>query len=85
LKTQRNGIDAIAFAGCLSRTVIEDMSQVSSTVFTNHLGSSHEERIVLMQFDVFHVELLIELAVQGKKQATAKQVEEIAKGQNLRI
>lgn len=30
-------------------------------------------------------ELLIELVVQGKKQATAKQVEEIAKGQNLRI
>lgn len=30
-------------------------------------------------------ELLIELVAQGKKQATAKQVEEIAKGQNLRI
>ncbi len=30
-------------------------------------------------------ELLIELAAQGKKQATAQQVEEIAKGQNLRI
>jgi hypothetical protein len=29
-------------------------------------------------------ELLIELAAQGKKKATAKQVEEIAKGQNLR-
>jgi len=29
-------------------------------------------------------ELLIELAAQGNKQATAKQVEEIAKGQNLR-
>ncbi len=30
-------------------------------------------------------ELLIELVVQGKKQATAQQVEEIAKGQNLRL
>jgi len=30
-------------------------------------------------------ELLIDLAAQGKKQATAKQVEDIAKGQNLRI
>src|SRR5713226_8809028 len=30
-------------------------------------------------------ELLIELVAQGKKQATAKQVEEIAKGQNLRM
>ncbi len=30
-------------------------------------------------------ELLIELAAQGKKQATAKQVEDIAKGQNLRL
>src|SRR5205823_6350744 len=30
-------------------------------------------------------ELLIELAAQGQKQATAKQVEEIAKGQNLVI
>jgi len=61
------------------------MSKVRPAILTDHLGSSHEERIVLVQFDVFHVELLIELAVQGKKQATAKQVEEIAKGQNLRI
>ncbi len=30
-------------------------------------------------------ELLIELVAQSKKKATAKQVEEIAKGQNLRI
>ena len=30
-------------------------------------------------------ELLIELVAEGKKQATAKQVEEIAKGQNLRL
>jgi general secretion pathway protein A len=30
-------------------------------------------------------ELFIELAAQGKKQATSKQVEEIAKGQNLRL
>ena len=30
-------------------------------------------------------ELFIELAVSGKKQATAKHIEEIAKGQNLRI
>jgi len=30
-------------------------------------------------------ELFIELAAQGKKQATAKHVEEIAKGQNLRL
>ncbi len=30
-------------------------------------------------------ELLIELAATGKKQATSKQVEEIAKGQNLRV
>src|SRR5437588_2675530 len=30
-------------------------------------------------------ELLIDLAAQGKTQATAKQVEDIAKGQNLRI
>jgi hypothetical protein len=30
-------------------------------------------------------ELLIDLAATGKKQATAKQVEEIAKAQNLRI
>ena len=30
-------------------------------------------------------ELLIELVAQGKKQATAKQVEDIAKGQNLRM
>jgi general secretion pathway protein A len=30
-------------------------------------------------------ELFIELASQGKKQATAKQIEEIAKGQNLRL
>ena len=30
-------------------------------------------------------ELLIDLAAQGKKQATAQQVEDIAKGQNLRI
>jgi hypothetical protein len=30
-------------------------------------------------------ELLVELAGQGKKQGTAKQVEEIAKGQNLRV
>ena len=29
-------------------------------------------------------ELLIDLAVQGKKQATAQQVEDIAKAQNLR-
>ena len=30
-------------------------------------------------------ELFIDLAAQRKKQATAKQVEEIAKGQNLRV
>jgi hypothetical protein len=30
-------------------------------------------------------ELFIELSVTGKKQANAKQVEEIAKGQNLRL
>jgi hypothetical protein len=30
-------------------------------------------------------ELFVELVGQGKKQATAKQVEEIAKGQNLRV
>jgi hypothetical protein len=30
-------------------------------------------------------ELLIELAAQGKTQATAKQIEDIAKGQNLRV
>ncbi|HYT42672.1 MAG TPA: hypothetical protein VEP90_10015, partial [Methylomirabilota bacterium] len=30
-------------------------------------------------------ELLIDLIAQGKKQATTKQVEEIAKGQNLEI
>jgi hypothetical protein len=35
--------------------------------------------------DALRFELLIELAATGKKQANAKQVEEIAKGQNLRI
>jgi hypothetical protein len=30
-------------------------------------------------------ELLIELAVEGKKQGNAQQVEDIAKGQNLRL
>ena len=30
-------------------------------------------------------ELFIELAVQGKKQANTKHIEEIAKGQNLRV
>jgi hypothetical protein len=30
-------------------------------------------------------ELFIELAVHGKKQANTKHIEEIAKGQNLRV
>jgi hypothetical protein len=60
LKAQRNGIDTIAFPRCLSWTIIEDMSQVGSTIFTDHFGSSHEERVVLVQFDVFHVHSTVE-------------------------
>src|SRR5229473_7529240 len=59
-------------------TLFEDESEAYKTLYTYTKGLPRDAIKVCF-------ELLIDLAAQGKKQATAQQVEEIAKGQNLRI
>src|SRR5437763_2922145 len=58
--------------------LFEESEQAYKTLYTYTKGLPRDAIKVCF-------ELLIELAAQGKKQATAQQVEEIAKGQNLRI
>ncbi len=57
--------------------LFEDSDEAYKTLYTYTKGLPRDAIKVCF-------ELLIELAAQGKKQATAQQVEEIAKGQNLR-
>ena len=61
-----------------SGELFEDSEEAHKTLYTYTKGLPRDAIKVCF-------ELLIELAVQNKKQANAKQVEEIAKGQNLRI
>src|SRR5436305_4796455 len=77
---------------------LRDMITFRLTV-AGHPGSLFEEREVDEAFKLLYTftkglprdaikvcyELLIELVAEGKKQGTAKQVEQIAKAQNLRI
>jgi general secretion pathway protein A len=58
--------------------LFEDTDEEYKTLYTYTKGLPRDAIKVCF-------ELFIELASQGKKQANAKQVEEIAKGQNLRI
>jgi general secretion pathway protein A len=67
----------LAIAGHTSE-LFEDSEEAYRTLYSYTKGLPRDAIKVC-------VELLIELVAQGKKQATAKQVEEIAKGQNLRI
>src|SRR5437870_5220677 len=59
-------------------TLFEDSNEAYKTLYTYTKGLPRDAIKVCF-------ELLIELAAQGKTHATAKQIEEIAKGQNLRI
>src|SRR5438270_12155106 len=61
-----------------NRPLFEDEAQAYKTLYAYTKGLPRDAIKVCF-------ELLIELVAQGKKQATTKQVEEIAKGQNLRI
>lgn len=61
-----------------SGVLFEDNEEAYKTLYSYSKGLPRDAIKVCF-------ELLIELAAQGKKQATAKQVEDIAKGQNLRI
>lgn len=61
-----------------SGVLFEDSEEAYKTLYTYTKGLPRDAIKVCF-------ELLIELAAQGKKQATSKQVEDIAKGQNLRI
>ena len=58
--------------------LFEDSEEAYKTLYTYTKGLPRDAIKVCF-------ELLIELVAQGKKQATAKQVEDIAKGQNLRL
>src|SRR6202171_2360937 len=58
-------------------TLFEDESEAYKTLYTYTKGLPRDAIKVCF-------ELLIDLVVQGRKQATAKHVEDIAKGQNLR-
>src|SRR5205085_5464638 len=58
--------------------LFEDSDEAYKTLYTYTKGLPRDAIKVCF-------ELLIELVAQGRKQATAKHVEEIAKGQNLRI
>ena len=59
-------------------SLFEDQDEAYKTLYTYSKGLPRDAIKVCF-------ELLIELVANGKKQATAKQVEDIAKGQNLRI
>ncbi len=61
-----------------SGALFEDETEAYKTLYAYSKGLPRDAIKVCF-------ELLIDLITQGKKQATAKQVEEIAKGQNLRI
>src|SRR6266700_1267913 len=61
-----------------SGSLFEDETQAYKTLYAYTKGLPRDAIKVCF-------ELLIDLIAQGKKQATAKQVEEIAKGQNLEI
>src|SRR5713226_8609085 len=61
-----------------SGPLFEDQEEAYKTLYTYSKGLPRDAIKVCF-------ELLIELVALGKKQATAKQVEEIAKAQNLRI
>lgn len=58
--------------------LFEDSDEVHKTLYTYTKGLPRDAIKVCF-------ELFIELAAQGKKKADSKQVEEIAKGQNLRL
>ena len=58
--------------------LFEDGEEAFKTLYTYTKGLPRDAIKVCF-------ELFIDLASQGKKRASAKQVEEIAKGQNLRI
>jgi general secretion pathway protein A len=59
-------------------SLFEDQDEAYKTLYTYSKGLPRDAIKVCF-------ELLIELVANGKKQATAKQVEDIAKGQNLRM
>jgi general secretion pathway protein A len=61
-----------------SGALFEDSDESYKTLYTYTKGLPRDAIKVCF-------EVLIELVAEGKKQATAKQVEDIAKGQNLRI
>ncbi len=61
-----------------SGSLFEDETQAYKTLYAYTKGLPRDAIKVCF-------ELLIDLIAQGKKQATTKQVEEIAKGQNLEI
>src|SRR6202011_5005709 len=61
-----------------SGVLFEESEEAYKTLYTYTKGLPRDAIKVCF-------ELLIELIAQGKKQASAKQVEEIAKGQNLRL
>ena len=58
--------------------LFEDAERAYKTLYTYTKGLPRDAIKVCF-------ELFIELAAQGKKKANAKHVEEIAKGQNLRV
>src|SRR5579884_442801 len=56
LELQGDGVDAVAQAGGLARTVLEDVAEVRAAVFAGHFGAVHEERVVFMILDVLRVD-----------------------------
>jgi general secretion pathway protein A len=58
--------------------LFEDVDESYKTLYTYTKGLPRDAIKICF-------ELFIELAVQGRKKAHAKQIEEIAKGQNLRV
>ena len=64
-EVQCDGVDAIAHAGCLSWAVIEEVAKVRSAILAYDFGARHEERTVLVQFDVFSIHRLVEAGPAG--------------------
>ena len=52
LKVETHGVDAIAFATLLGRSVIKNMSQVPAAFLAVHLGASHAKGIVWAGADI---------------------------------
>src|SRR5579871_1698154 len=78
---ERNGVDAITLPRRLSRTIIEDVPKMRTTILANHFCAAHKERPVLVQFQVFPIDRAVkagpartrvEFGVRGEQRLTAR-------------